>query len=90
MPNYERFALGALYAQYDDVARGRDKHGDSAALHAAILQRLAAHSRVAGAAGWTSLALERDGGMGRLRLVGLAPGASRRTAVPDAGPPALD
>jgi hypothetical protein len=48
MPNYQRFGLGALYAQFDEVARGRDKHGDSAALHAAILERLAAHRRAAG------------------------------------------
>jgi hypothetical protein len=87
MPNYERFGLGALYAQFDEVARGRDKHGDGAALHAAILARLVANRCAAEAAGWTSLAFERDGGMGRLRVVGLPPGTARRAAVPDAGPP---
>ena len=84
MSDYQRFSLGALYARYDEVARGRDKHGDSAALHAAILDRLVASRRAAEAAGWTSLGLERDGGMGRLRLVGLAPGGAERGAVPDA------
>jgi hypothetical protein len=81
--------LSTLYAQFDAIARGRDRRGDSGAAYAAILERLAANRRGAEAAGWTALGLERDGGMGRLRLVGLAPGATHRAAVPDAGPPAV-
>ena len=93
MPEYPRVALSTLYAQFDAIARGRDKHGDSGKAHAAILDRLAANRRDAEAAGWTALDLERDGGLGRLRLAGLAPGAvsgvTRRTVVPDTASPAL-
>ena len=87
MPQPPRIALDTLYARFDAIARGRDKHGDSGKAHAAILERLAENRRTADAEGWTALDLERDGGLGRLRLVGLAPGAvpgvARRTVVPD-------
>ena len=77
-------SLDALYERFDAIANGRNKHGDSRAAHAAIVDRLAANRGGAESAGWTSLALERDGGMGRLRLFGLAPNATTRTIVPDA------
>ena len=83
MPQAPRVALSTLYARFDAIARGRDKHGDSGKAHAAILERLASSRHDAEAAGWTALALERDGGMGRLRLVGLAPGITSRSVVPD-------
>jgi hypothetical protein len=91
MSTYERAApalpnsLEALYDRYDAIASGRDKRGDSVAAHAAILGRLATNRRDAEAAGWTSLGLERDGRLGRLRLVGLAPNVIDRTVVPDSG-----
>jgi hypothetical protein len=93
MPESPRVALSTLYTQFDAIARGRDKHGDSGKAHAAILDRLAANRRDAETAGWTALQLERDGGMGRLRLVGLAPnavpGVARRSVVPDTASLAL-
>jgi hypothetical protein len=93
MPQSPTVALSTLYAQFDAIARGRDKYGDSGKAHTAILDRLAANRRDAEAAGWTALALERDGGLGRLRLVGLAPDAvpsvTRRTVVPDTASLAL-
>jgi len=52
--------------------------------HAATLDRLAALQRRAAAAGWSSLALERDGAGERFRLFGIPPGATLRTEVPDA------
>jgi hypothetical protein len=51
--------------------------------HAALLDRLAAVRRRAEAAGWTSLALERDGAGERFRLFGVPPGGSLRTEVPE-------
>ena len=89
MSRHERAAPGppnsldALYDRYDAIASGRDKRGDSVAAHAAILGRLATNRRDAEAAGWTSLGLERDGGLGRLRLVGVAPDVADRAVVPD-------
>jgi hypothetical protein len=85
----QRVPLSTLYAKFDAIACGRDKHGDSEAAHAAILDRLAASRRDAEAAGWTSLGLERDGGMGRIRLVGVAPDTAQRAVVPDAASLAL-
>ena len=79
-----RIALSTLYTHFDAIARGRDKYGDSGVAHAAILERLASNRRDAEAAGWTELALERDGGMGRIRLVGIAPGTAERAIVSDA------
>jgi hypothetical protein len=79
--------LSTLYARFDAIANGSEK-GDSSAAHGAILDRLAANRLTATTEGWTSLRLERDGGGGRLRLVGLPPSGSYRTAVPDSGAPA--
>jgi hypothetical protein len=74
--------LSALYARFDAIAKGSDK-GNSSAVHGAILDRLAANRLNATTDGWTALRLERDGGGGRLQLVGLPPAGSYRTAVPD-------
>ena len=51
--------------------------------HTERLDRLAALRRRAEGAGWTSLALERDGAGERFRLFGIPPGASLRAEVPD-------
>ena len=74
--------LSALYARFDAIAKGSEK-GNSSAAHGAILDRLAANRRSATTEGWTALRLERDGGGGRLHLVGVPPSGSYRTAVPD-------
>ena len=76
-------SLDALYDQYDAIASGRDKRGDAVAAHAAILGRLATNRRDAEAAGWTAIGFERDGGLGRLRLVGVAPDVVAPSVVPD-------
>lgn len=74
--------LERLYERFDDVATGRaNAHG--ADLHAEVLARLAANRAHAEPAGWTACALERAGGTGRIRLTGIAPGASARSDVPD-------
>jgi hypothetical protein len=75
-------SLERLYERFDTVASGRGP-ADGVDLHQLILDRLAANRVHAEAAGWTGCALERDGGSGRLRLVGLAPSAVVRSAVPD-------
>ena len=74
--------LEHLYERFDHVATGRTV-ADRADLHAMILERLADNRSHAERAGWSSLALERDGAMGRLRLIGVAPSSSTRTIVPD-------
>jgi hypothetical protein len=58
------------------------KGGGSARAHAAVLDRLDENGRIAGHDGWTACARERDGGTGRLRLVGTAPDGTRGI-VPD-------
>jgi hypothetical protein len=87
--------LDVLYARHDALAEGRAP-GDSTAVHNAILERLAANRLIAEARGWTSCALERVAGMGRLHLWGVPPTAEGRAVVPDwtrdeemtsAGPP---
>lgn len=75
--------------------RGPDQDpGDAAwATHAAALDRLAAHRRRAEAAGWTSCALEREGGSGALALYGVPPEGTLRTriaVVSDAEAPPAD
>ena len=60
---------------------------DGWAAHVLILDRLAANRRRAEAAGWTSLALEREGDCGRFRLLGVPRGQVLRTEVPDADDP---
>lgn len=51
--------------------------------HTELLDRLAAVRRRAEGAGWTSLAIERDGAGERFRLFGIPPGESLRTEVPE-------
>jgi hypothetical protein len=76
--------LERLHARFDAIASRREPDGNSVAAHAAILARLATGRRDAEAAGWSACALERDGGMGRLRLVGVPPGEGARREFPDA------
>ena len=77
--------LEQLYARHTSISEGR-ADGDSRLLHVAIIDRLAANQRIAEGEGWTSLALERIGGMGRLMLRGVPTGTDRREVVPDWGP----
>ena len=77
--------LDRLYARHDSMAEGRAR-GDSTAVHHRILERLAANRLVAEGQGWSSLALERVAGMGRLRLWGLPPAGDARAIVPDWAP----
>jgi hypothetical protein len=77
-------SLDALHAHADALATGDDRLGRQWAAHAAVLDRLAAMRRAAEGAGWTSLALERDGPAERTKLFGVPPGESLRTEVPDA------
>jgi hypothetical protein len=77
--------LEMLYARHDSMAEGRTA-GDSTRVHHAILERLAANRLVAEAHGWTSCALERVAGMGRLRLWGIPPTSEDRAVVPDWAP----
>jgi hypothetical protein len=71
-----------LYARFDRLAEGRAR-GDARGAHAALLDRLAANQRAAKAYGWTSCALERPGGMGRLGVSGVPPGDVERHPIPD-------
>jgi hypothetical protein len=77
--------LERLHARHTLITTGRAE-GDSRLVHLAILERLAANRRIAEAEGWASLALERVGGMGRLRLRGVPATAERREVVPDWAP----
>jgi hypothetical protein len=77
--------LNGLHARFDAISTSRAGIGGSWTAHVAILDRLAANRRGAEAAGWTECALERDGGMGRLRMFGIPPGESGRAEVPDHG-----
>jgi len=87
MIDHDASVLSRLYERFDAIATRRDKHGNSSLAHAAILDRLALNRLNAEAAGWTSLALERDGGLGRLRLFGVEPATQLRALVPDSAPP---
>ena len=71
-----------LYARFDAFAENRAQGGAWAA-HEAVLDRLAANQRVAEAYGWTSCALERAGGTGRLSAWGVPPGECERYLIPD-------
>ncbi len=71
-----------LYARFAAFAKGRAV-GDSRAAHEALLDRLSANQRAAEAFGWTSCALERAGGMGRLSVWGMPPGDAQRHLIPD-------
>jgi hypothetical protein len=77
--------LARLHARHTLIATGRAE-GDSRLVHLAIVERLAANRRIAEGEGWTSLALERVAGMGRLRLWGIPAAAERREVVPDWAP----
>jgi hypothetical protein len=74
--------LARLYERFDAVAKGVAS-ADGVDFHQLILDRLTANRAYAEAAGWTACALERDGGSGRLRLVGAAPASAGRSVVPD-------
>jgi hypothetical protein len=76
-------SLESLHARSDALARGDDRNGGRWTAHAAVLDRLAAMRRDAEAAGWTSLAIERDGPAERFRLLGTPPGGTLRAEVPD-------
>ncbi len=77
--------LQRLYGRHTSIATGR-ADGDSRLVHLAIIDRLAANRRIADGEGWTALALERVGGMGRLQLWGVPPTGGRREVVPDCAP----
>jgi hypothetical protein len=77
--------LQRLYERHTLVSTGREE-GDSRLLHLAIVERLAANRKIAARQGWTSLALERVGGSGRLELWGVPAAAERREIVPDWAP----
>ena len=75
-------SLQTLYDRFDAVAR-HGEPGNSQAAHAAVQDRLEMNRAVATTEGWTSLSLERAGGMGRLRLWGVPPSREDREVVPD-------
>jgi len=75
--------LDALQDRFDRLATGEDKGGRSWLTHEAILARLEANRERAEGDGWTDCTVERAGGMGRLRLTGLAPGDAVRSEYPD-------
>ena len=75
--------LATLYARFDDYAEGRAFGPGGWAAHEAVLDRLATNERVAAAYGWTSIALERAGHMGRLEAWGVPPSESQRHPIPD-------
>jgi hypothetical protein len=77
--------LDGLHARADEIAASRAGLGGSRHAHAAVLDRLGANRRSAEAQGWTACAFARDGGMGRLRMLGMPPGGVARTEVPDQG-----
>lgn len=74
--------LEQLYARFEALAKGRAK-GDGRAAHDAVLDRLAANRTIAERDGWTSCALERAAGMGRLRVWGVPPNEGQRHPIPD-------
>jgi hypothetical protein len=77
--------LDGLHARADEIARSRAGLGGSKEAHAAIVLRLGANRRTAEAQGWTACGFARDGGMGRLRMLGVPPGGVEPTEVPDGG-----
>ena len=80
--SHHHVSLETLYARFDAIAR-LGAPGNSQEAHGAVLTRLAANRDAAEANGWTSLSLERAGGMGRLRLWGLRPSREDCEIVPD-------
>jgi hypothetical protein len=75
--------LATLQARHERLATGEDKGGRSWLAHEAILAHLDANRDHAMRDGWTECAVERSGGMGRLRLTGVAPGGGARSEYPD-------
>jgi hypothetical protein len=75
--------LETLYTRFDAFATGKVRSGKGWDAHEAVLDRLAANQRVAEEYGWTSCALERAGGMGRLTAWGIPPQESQRHLIPD-------
>jgi hypothetical protein len=71
-----------LHARFDRFAEGRAQ-GNARGAYEAVLDRLAANRRAAEALGWSSCALERAGGMGRLCVWGRPPGVAERHPIPD-------
>lgn len=76
-------ALATLYSQFDEMVEGRGAGGPAWNAHELILDRLTANMREAERRGWSACALERAGGMGRLRAFGVSPAASGRRPIPD-------
>ena len=76
--------LDRLHDRFDATTARPAAGGNSTAVHGAILGRLAANRSRAEAAGWSECSLVRDGGSGRLRLIGVPPGERDRREVPDA------
>jgi len=77
--------LTRLHARFDAIASGADKHNSSWLAHAEVVDRLDVNRRHAETLGWTSCNLQRDGGLGRLRMFGCPPGGTDRSEVPDEG-----
>lgn len=75
-------SLETLHERFDEFAKGR-AHGGAWSAHEALIDRLAANRRMAESYGWTSCALERPGGMGRLAAWGVPPGDAERHEIPD-------
>ena len=71
-----------LYERFDGLAAGRDL-GHAGGAYEALLTRLTANQRAAEEQGWSDCALERAGGMGRLRAWGVPPGSADRLPIPD-------
>lgn len=80
----DRFtSLEKLQKQFDEYAEGKRYGLGAWDAHTAVVDRLADNRRMAEEQGWTSCALEREGGNGQLRMWGVPPGLRERHAVPD-------
>lgn len=75
-------SLDVLYARSESKSSAGG-HGAGWSAYAAILDRLAANKRVAQSSGWTSCAIEREGGAGRFAAWGVPPGRRQRHPIPD-------
>ncbi|MDF1504869.1 hypothetical protein [Roseisolibacter sp. H3M3-2] len=75
--------LATLRARADEIATSRAALGGSHAAHQALLERLDVNRRAAVRQGWTACMLERAGGMGPVRMLGIPPGGSVRVELPD-------
>jgi hypothetical protein len=76
-------SLETLYERFDAIAEGGSPSADSSVAHQAVLTRLIDNRALAEASGWTNVALERSGGLGRLYLEGTLPSGHGRSVVPD-------